>query len=557
MAYHSPADEYRYLFELRRLTEQGPFADLDSQEIDAVLDAAAKLAQSEIAPLQRRGDCRKPVLENGIVRTSPGFGEAYRSFAAGGWVGMSAGERYGGFGFPGTLRNACNEMFNGTCMAFGLNPMLTQCQIDALEQHASEELKEIYLPRLISGEWCGTMNITEPQAGSDVGAIRTRAVAAGDGSYRLTGEKIFISWADSDFAGNICHLVLARGENAARGSKGLSLFLVPKLIPGPDGQPGRRNGVSIAALEEKLGIHGSPTALVRFESARGWLVGVTGGGLAAMFTMMNNARLGVGTQGVAVAEAAWQEAAEYAHTRRQGRTLSGETGSIIGHGNIRRTLARAKAQIFAARAICTDCAFALDMAQFSGEAAWQHRAALLTPIAKAFGSDTGVETALRMLGIFGGSGYIEATGAAQFLRDVIVTTIYEGTNDIQALDLAGRKLADSGAAMNSLLDEVRIAAESADGCEFSPALLDAESETRRAAAWMVGRSGDTQSAAASTPFLRAVALLLGARWHLAASGDGGERQALARVYFQRLLPAVRELCREVVSGDADLSSVTL
>ena len=482
-------NEYRFLFrrilQFSELTGPGPYEDLDADETAAVLEAGAAVAAHEIAPLQRAGDIQPAVLENGVVRTSPGFGKAYKAVAEGGWIGMSARPEHGGLGFPVSLRNAVNEMMNGACMAFGLNPMLTQSQIEALERHGSNRIKKLYLPRLTSGEWCGTMNITEPQAGSDVGAIRTKAEPVDGSCFQLTGQKIFISWADSDFAGNVCHLVLARLPDAPPGPKGLSLFLAPKLIPNDDGEPGPRNSIRIASLENKLGIHGSPTAVVLFEKAKAWIVGKPNGGLTAMFTMMNSARLGVGVQGVGVAESAWQRARGFALDRRQGRPRGNADGSIIDHANVRRALASMKAQIFAARSICAQCGYALDMARVTGEAEWSDRAALLTPLAKVFGSDTGVEVSTLAMQVHGGAGYIEDTGAAQHLRDALVATIYEGTNDVQALDLVGRKLNDGGAAVFGLLDEISCRAEESGDNELAELVLRAESEVRKTSRWMV------------------------------------------------------------------------
>ena len=413
MIFHPPVNEYRFLFRkvlrIAELTRAGPYEDLDAEEIDAVLEAGAAVAANEIAPLQRAGDLQPAVLENGVVRTSPGFAAAYKAVAEGGWVGMSARREHGGLGFPVSLRNAFNEMMNGACMAFGLNPMLTQCQIEALERHGSGRIKELCLPRLTSGEWCGTMNITEPQAGSDVGAIRTKAEPVGAGRYQLTGQKIFISWADSDFAENVCHLVLARLPGAPPGPKGLSLFLAPKFLPDDAGRPVHATAFESPRWNKSWEFTAHRRRLCCLRRAEAWIVGSPNGGLAAMFTMMNSARLGVGVQGVGVAESAWQQARGFARERRQGRPHSNAGGTIIDHANVRRALACMKAQIFAARSICALCGYALDMARVTGEDAWSARAALLTPIAKVFGSDTGVEVSTKALQVQGGAGYAEQT----------------------------------------------------------------------------------------------------------------------------------------------------
>ncbi len=561
VAYRPPVNDYRFLFrrilEFAELTKPGPYENLDADEIDAVLEAAAAIAANEIAPLQRSGDMHPAELKNGVVHTSPGFDTAYSAVAEGGWIGMSARPEYGGSGFPVSLRNAFNEMANGACMAFGLNPMLTQSQIEALERHGSEWLKELCLPRLTSGKWCGTMNITEPQAGTDVGAIRTKAEPESDSCFRLTGQKIFISWADSDFVENVCHLVLARLPDAPPGSKGLSLFLAPKFLPDDAGRPGRRNSIRIESLEHKLGIHGSPTAVVLFERAKAWIVGEPNGGLAAMFTMMNSARLGVGVQGVGVADAAWQKAHDFAHERRQGRPQSSAGGTIVGHANVRRALAIMKAQIFAARSICAFCGFALDMARVTGATAWSDRAALLTPIAKVYGSDTGVEVSTQAMQLHGGAGYIEATGASQHLRDALVATIYEGTNDVQSLDLVGRKLDDGGTAVFGLLDEIRSSAERSGDRELADLVLNAESEFRATSQWMVKQPSLDDRAAGAAAYLRSLALLIGAHAHLSGAAADSERRPLAVLFMQRLLPAYAALCGEARCGADIVAAVRL
>ena len=394
MSYQAPVGEYQFLdqqvFPHIPQIENGLFSTLESDEVVSVLETAGNIAEKSILPIQQIGDTHPSRLENGVVRTPPGFAEAYSTVTEGGWIGLTADPEYGGLGLPIALRCAFTDAMNGACMAFGLNPMLTQCQIDAIEQHASDDIKALYLRKLIAGEWSGTMNISEPQAGSDVGAIRTLATPVTEDEYQLSGEKIYISWADSDFVSNVCHLVLARLPDSPRGSKGLTLFLAPKFIPNDQGEPGERNHIQILSLEHKMGIHASPTAVVRYDQARAWLIGEPNCGLAAMFTMMNNARLGVGIQGVGVADAAWQQARDYALQRVQGKTERGQNGSIAAHPNVRRSLAKMQAMIFAARSICALCAYSLDRAKEGSERHWQELAAVLTPVAKAFGSDIGV-----------------------------------------------------------------------------------------------------------------------------------------------------------------------
>lgn len=560
MPYQAPIGEYHFLhkqvFPNLPLIEHGLFSGLDEDELYPVLETAGHIAEEVIAPIQRVGDITPSHLENGMVRTPPGFAKAYSTIAEGGWVGLSADPDYGGLGLPIALRCAFNDAMNGACMAFGLHPMLTQCQIDALERHASDQIKEIYLGKLIAGEWSGTMNISEPQAGSDVGAIRTLAKSVGNDQYQLSGEKVYISWADCDFVSNVCHLVLARLPDAPIGSKGLSLFLAPKFIPNEKGEPGERNQIYILSLEHKMGLNASPTAVVRYDAARAWLIGKPHGGLAAMFTMMNNARLGVGIQGVGVADAAWQQACDYARQRVQGKTERSRDNNIASHPNVRRSLAKMQAMIFAARSICALCAFSFDQANSSATDSeyWQNYAAVLTPIAKAFGSDIGVEVAFSALQVHGGAGYIEQTGASQFLRDAMVTTIYEGTNDIQSLDLVGRKLTLDGAIFD-LLDGIRMSIKNSPQSCLANALKGVEMMVRETAVTLAKETSYPFRAAGAVPFLRALALVIGGQCHLTAATEGKERYALAQVFMDRCLPEIHHLCSEAVLGDDDLFAV--
>ncbi|MEY2960779.1 MAG: hypothetical protein RLZ60_609, partial [Pseudomonadota bacterium] len=341
MPYRSPVSDFRFIMD--HIVDFDAVAQTDKYEeatpdlVDAILGEAGKLCDEVIYPVQRNGDLHPAKLENGIVRTSPGFAEAFSAIAEGGWIGVCANPEHGGMGLPVAIGTAINDMLSGACLSLHLNPLLTQGQIEALEHHASDEIKELYLPKLISGEWTGTMNLTEPQAGSDVGALSSKAEPLGDGSFAITGQKIYITWGDSDFSENICHLVLARLPDGVPGTKGISLFIVPKFIPNADGTLGERNNLRVVSLEHKLGLHGSPTAVMSYEGARGWLVGPENGGMAAMFTMMNNARLGVGTQGIGIAEAAYQAALAYAMDRKQGKV--GGTGTIVEHPDVRRMLA--------------------------------------------------------------------------------------------------------------------------------------------------------------------------------------------------------------------------
>ena len=449
MPYRAPVDEYSYIFDhvvdFDQVTKTTRFEEANGYMVTAILTEAGRMTEEVLYPIQRNGDIDPAVLENGVVRTSKGFGEAYKAIADGGWVGMSASPEYGGMGLPMTVTTAVNEMMAASCLSLQLNPLMTQGQIEALEHHASDDIKSLYLPKLISGEWCGTMNLTEPQAGSDVGALRSKAEPNGDGTYAVSGQKIYISWGDNDFSENVCHLVLARLPDGVPGTKGISLFIVPKRIPDADGNPGVANSLKVVSLEHKMGLHGSPTAVMQYDGATGWLVGEPHDGMRAMFTMMNNARLGVGGQGIGAAEGAYQHALAYALDRKQGRTPVPEgSGAIIDHADVRRMILTMKSDIFVARSIALANAVAIDMATATGGAEWSAQAALLTPISKAFGTDAGCRIAEMGVQVHGGMGFVEETGAAQYYRDVRVTAIYEGTNGIQAMDLVGRKVMDGG-----------------------------------------------------------------------------------------------------------------
>jgi alkylation response protein AidB-like acyl-CoA dehydrogenase len=566
MTYRAPVEEYRFLFDavhpITQVFARPRFAQEDAGIVAPVLAEAAHIAERAFAPLRRAGDLHPARLENGVVRTTPGFAEAYRQFAGGGWIGLAADAAHGGMQLPQSLNVAVNEMLSGANLSLQLLPLLSQGQIEALIHHADDALRALYLPKLTSGRWSGTMNLTETQAGSDVGALTTRAKPLGDGRFAITGQKIFISWADADFLENTLHLVLARLPGAPAGSKGISLFLVPKFLPTAEGAPGLRNDLRVLSLEHKMGLHGSPTAVLDFAGATGWMVGPENGGLAAMFTMMNNARLGVGVQGIGVAEGAFQQALAFASQRRQGR--AGGSGTIAEHADVRRMLASMKADIFAARAIALACAHAGDMASDMtlGEAAVHHaaRAAVLTPIAKAFGTDVGIAVANDAIQVHGGMGFVEETGVAQFLRDVRVTAIYEGTNGIQAMDLVGRKFVDGGEAAFRLIDEIEAGAEAARATfpDLARPVWGAAETLREATEWMVAQGDMDDRFAGAQPFLLAFARVLGAHYHLrAACVAGGPRAALARHYVGRLLPEHAPLLDAARQGKADLFALDL
>ncbi len=567
MPYKAPLDEYQFLFDhivgFSKVTQTDRFTETTPDLVSAILGEAGKLCEEVLAPVQRAGDQHPAVLENGVVRTSPGYAEAYNAIAEGGWVSIAAGPDYGGMGLPMTLTTAVNEMMSAACLSLQLNPLMTQGQIEALEHHASDEIKAVYLPKLISGKWCGTMNLTEPQAGSDVGALRSTAKENGDGTYAITGQKIYISWGDNDFSENVCHLVLARLPDGMPGTKGISLFLVPKRLPDENGDAGIANSLKVVSLEHKMGLHGSPTAVMQYDGATGWLVGEPHDGMRAMFTMMNNARLGVGGQGIGGAEGAYQHALAYAKDRKQGKsTIENATGTILDHADVRRMLSTMKADIFAARAIALSNAVAIDMANATGDRDWQARAALFTPITKAFGTDVGIDVANLGIQVHGGMSFIEETGAAQYLRDVRVTAIYEGTNGIQSMDLVGRKLMDGGTAVRALLDEI---SETVIGLQkshpdLSTALLVALEKLRKTTEWMLSQKDMADRFAGAVPYLRGFARVLGGYYHLCAAahekGDGA-RTKLATFYIHSLLPEYSGLLAQAMQGADDLYALDL
>jgi len=564
MPYRAPIAEYRFLLNhvagFNQVAATKTFADATQDTVSAILTEAAKLCETVLAPLQRLGDTHPARLKNGVVRTSPGFAEGYRAIVDGGWVSIAAPPEYGGMGLPMALTTLVNEMIGSACLSIQLNPLMTQGQIEALEHHASDAIKALYIPKLISGAWCGTMNLTEAQAGSDVGALRTKAASNGDGTYAISGQKIYISWGDNDFTENVCHLVLARLPDGGPGTKGISLFMVPKFIPRADGTPGARNTLQVVSLEHKMGLHGSPTAVMQYDAAIGWLVGEAHKGLAAMFTMMNNARLGVGMQGIAVAEGAYQHALAYAMDRKQGQTPVAGSGSIIDHADVRRMLATMKAEIFSARAIALACAVAIDMAKATGTLDWRARAALLTPINKSFGTDTGIAVADMGIQVHGGMGFIEETGAAQYLRDVRVTAIYEGTNGIQAMDLVGRKMMDGGEAAFRLIEEIQTNAHGvrAQYPNMATAVWAAAESLREATEALIAQDMNDRFAGA-VAYQRAFARILGSHYHLCAAmaeGTDGPRTALARVAIKRLLPEHAALLAQVRLSAAGLYALS-
>ncbi|HEV3246942.1 MAG TPA: acyl-CoA dehydrogenase [Beijerinckiaceae bacterium] len=574
----------RHVAGLDRLIADGLAPGLEEDMSPAILEEAAKFAGERLAPLNRIGDQRGTSFRDGVVTTAPGFREAYRDWAAGGWNALSGPAEFGGQHLPALIATACGEMWNSACMAFSLGPLLTFGAIEALHEHGSDALKEIYLAKLVSGEWMGTMNLTEPQAGSDLSTLRTRAERAGDGSYKITGQKIFITYGDHDLTENIIHLVLARLTDAPPGTRGISLFLVPKFLVNRDGSIGEPNDLRCHSIEHKLGIHASPTCTMVYGDkggAKGFLIGEENRGLACMFTMMNNARLNVAAQGVAIAERATQQALAYALERRQGRAPGAKDqgmSPIAGQPDVQRMLLTMRGLTQAARALCYLTAEAIDRAHRSGapEARTQafERASLLTPVAKAFSTDIGVEVASLGIQVHGGMGFIEETGAAQHLRDARIAPIYEGTNGIQAIDLVTRKLPLSeGQAVASLIAGMRATAQKLVGInnpafgQMAARLRDAVEALDRATQYMLGavRDAPEDALAGASPYLRLFGLAQGtaslAEVALAAhaetrNGDGDPAHAgrigLARFFAENIASGATGLEVAITAGAASV-----
>jgi len=534
-------------FVLREIADLDGIARLPGYEeatpdlVDAVLTEAGRLAGEVLAPLNQTGDREGCTLDNGTVRTPSGFPEAYRRFVEGGWGSLPFDPAHGGQGLPWTLATAAQEMWNAANLSFALGPLLTQGAVELLQAHGGEAQKRAYLPRMISGEWSGTMNLTEPQAGSDVGALKTRAAPDGE-RYLITGQKIFITWGEHDCTENIIHMVLARLPGAPAGTKGISLFVVPKFLPGPDGAPGARNDLRCVSIEHKLGIHGSPTCVMAYgdgDGAIGEMVGEANRGMAYMFTMMNNARLSVGVQGLAVAERAYQKARAFARARVQGRPLESRDGPpvpIIRHPDVRRMLMTMKATIEAMRALAYTAAAALDRAKRepdeAARAAAQARVDLLIPVVKAWLTDQGCEVASLGVQVHGGMGFIEETGAAQYYRDARIAPIYEGTNGIQALDLMARKvLRDQGAAARALVADMEadLSAPAPDNDPEVMLIQQAAAEGARMLAaateglLRAGHDDPRQGAAVAAPYLHLFGIVAGG-WLMGRSAAAAQRR---------------------------------
>ena len=584
MAYRAPVADMIFTMThvagLREGIESGLYHDLGDGALESLLDEAAKFAENRLSPLNKGGDKVGAIFADGVVTTAPGWRDAYAQWVEGGWNAVLATPDFGGMGLPAIANAAFTEMWNSANMAFALCPLLGFGAIDAVEEHASEALKERYLAKMISGEWSATMNLTEPQAGSDLAALRTRAVPQGDGIYKITGQKIYITYGEHDMTDNIVHLVLARLADAPAGTKGISLFLVPKILP-----DGTRNDLRCTGIEHKLGIHASPTCSMSYGDeggAIGWLIGEENRGLNCMFTMMNSARLSVGLQGVAQAEIATQQALAYARERRQGR--AGGTGpvAIVEHPDIRRTLATMRALTEAARAICFMTAGALDQARRLDDKAQAKaaadRAALLTPVAKAFSTDLGNEVASMGVQVHGGMGFVEETGAAQIMRDVRIAGIYEGTNGIQAIDLVQRKLPLGGgavvkseiAAMRDTIEHVRATNAPSFG-RMGAALTEAVEALSAATDYMLAALGSApqDALAGATPYLRLFGIARGgtaladvalAAHRLATSQNNPAhhaRIATARFFAEHVATGARGLEASIVEGADSVNATTL
>ena len=556
--------------------EQGLFGDLSIEDIDAIVAEAGRFAAEVIAPLNRIGDTYGTRFNDGNVTTAPGWKEAYRAWRLAGWNAVTAPSEWGGQGLPQIVNAACTEMWHAASVAFANGPMLTMAAIDALNAHGSTALKRAYLNKLVSGEWMGTMQLTEPQAGSDVGALRTRAERVADGSYRIKGQKIFITFGEHDFTENIIHFVLARLPDAPPGTRGISLFLVPKFLLQPDGSLGARNDVRAHSVEHKLGIHGSPTCTMIFGDAggaTGFLIGEENAGMNCMFTMMNRARLAVGLQGVGIAECATQKALSYARERRQGRTAAmdpSQSAPIIAHPDVRRMLLTMRALTQAARAVCYATALAIDRSERESDEAKRRQAhaqaSLLTPVAKAFSTDIANDVASLGIQVHGGMGYIEETGAAQLFRDARIAAIYEGTNGIQAIDLVTRKLPlGDGAVVKSHLDDMRAVVSALDadndpGFGWAAVRLgDAVDSLARTTAWLIGQLSKQPEAAlaGAAPYLRLFGLASGgcllAKQALSVKRlgeDAAAALATARFFAEHVAVTAGGLERTVVEGAA-------
>ena len=566
---------------LPELANRKGYDHADLETVEGVLGEAARFMEEQLAPLNQKGDQEGVVVENGQIFHPEGFADAYARFVEAGWNGIALDESHGGGGMPWCVGLAVQEMMTASNMAFSLCPLLTQGAIDAISHHASETLQEIYLPKMVSGEWSGTMNLTEPHAGSDVGALTTKAVPQEDGTWLVSGTKIFITYGEHELSENIIHLVLARTPDAPPGTKGISLFIVPKFLVNEDGSLGERNDLRVVSSEHKIGIHASPTCVMSYgdeSGAVGWMVGEENTGMGAMFTMMNNARLSVGLQGLSLTDRSYQQARQYSLDRKQGKAIgaqleAGDSSPIADHADVRRMLMTMRANAEAMRCVMYANAAAIDFANSSDDETereyWDAITALLTPISKGWGTDVGVEMTSLGVQTHGGMGYVEETGAAQHWRDVRIAPIYEGTNGIQAADLVFRKLPlGGGQVLEKFISEIGHLAEQLleDDrlCSMGQALLDGKEQFREAAVWLGGRlAGQPNDAAAgSVPFMRVAGGVVGAYYlarsaqvarQLLDSGEGdsdflNDKITVASFYAEQILPTVAGLVPTITQG---------
>ncbi|HZO03565.1 MAG TPA: acyl-CoA dehydrogenase [Burkholderiales bacterium] len=573
MSYQAPLKDMRFvLHELAGLAEVAKlpdYQDANPDTVDAILEEASKFASEVLDPINYSGDREGSVWNDGKVTTPKGFKQAYEQYVAGGWGALPFPAEWGGQGLPKLVATAVEEMLTSSNMSFSLCPLLTQGAIHALELCGSGALKDTYLGKMIEGSWTGTMNLTEPQAGSDLALVRTRAVRQGD-HYRISGQKIFITYGEHDLSQNIVHLVLARTPDAPEGVKGISLFLVPKFLVKPDGSLGERNSARCASIEHKLGIHASPTAVMVFEDAVGYLVGEENKGLSYMFIMMNAARFSVGLEGVSISERAFQRALAYAKERMQGRDLveGAKTVPIIRHPDVRRMLMLMKSQTEAMRALAYVVAAAMDVAHKTGDKKHQAFVDLMIPVVKGWCTETGIEVASLGVQVHGGMGFVEETGAAQYLRDARITTIYEGTTGIQAMDLVGRKIArEGGATAKAWIGEVRkLDGQLGGHPEIRKALTEGLKAVEDCVEFIVQAKDPRAQLAGAVPFLKLMGIVAGgwqmARAALAAAKPGGDEDfkkakiATARFYADHVLVQAPALRNTVVNGAAGVMALS-
>ncbi|MEM7541704.1 MAG: acyl-CoA dehydrogenase [Pseudomonadota bacterium] len=579
--YEAPLNDMRFVIHelvgLAKVEELNGFDEVSEDLVDAVLEEAGKFAADILAPLNRSGDVEGARWDDGEVSTAEGWQSAYSEFCEAGWNGLALNPEFGGQGLPKILATAVSEMWNGANLSFAVCPMLIQGAIEAIESHGSDALKKTYLEKMVSGEWTGTMNLTEPQAGSDLSKVRSKAVPEGD-HYLISGQKIYITYGEHDLTDNIIHLVLARTPDAPEGTRGISLFVVPKFLVNDDGSIGERNDVRCVSIEHKLGIHASPTAVMSYGDnggAIGYLVGEENRGLPYMFTMMNAARHAVGLEGVAIGDAAYRHALRHARERVQGQPIGGEEGaSIIEHPDVRRMLMTMRAKVEAMRALAYVCALEYDVAERHSDTEVRERAArrgdLFTPIVKGWSTETGQQVASIGVQIHGGMGFVEETGAAQFYRDSRITTIYEGTTGIQAGDLVGRKtLRDGGQAVAELIEEMRVTLTAMDGASDASvaairrALNSAVDDFEATVGWLLESAADPRKPAAGSVYYLEMAGCVCGGWMLAesariaaeklAANEGDENfyraKIAAAVFFaQHVLPVIPSLKAAITDG---------